>query len=144
MGALEARPPGCAPGTTARPEHLAQVERGSPRRVPGTQASGPCTLGEATSWAILWRRAQLRSACPRRGGQPPVSASPQRFFHTRLREKGSSGRRPHGRSGPRPGPVSRPPLAPQAVRAWQSLWPAPPTLCTPQPLRQPESSARPC
>jgi len=71
MGALEARPPGCAPGPTARPEHLAQVGRASPRCVPGTQASGPCTLGEATSWAILWRRAQLRSACPGTGDSFP-------------------------------------------------------------------------
>jgi len=56
-------------------------------------------------------------------GQPPRKCQPSAFFHTRLREKGSNGRRPHDRSGPRPGPVSRPPLAPQAVRAWQSLWP---------------------
>jgi len=62
---------------------------------------------------------------PRHGRQPPVSASPQRFSTQGYVEKGNgNGRRPHGRSGPRPGPVSRPPPAPQAVRAWQSLWPA--------------------
>jgi len=64
---------------------------------------------------------------PRHGGQPPVSASTQRFSTQGYVVKGSSnGRRPHGRSGPRPGPVSRPSLAPQAVRAWQSLWSVPP------------------
>jgi len=41
----------------------------------------------------------------RHGGQPPVSASPQRFSTQGYVEKGSSsGRRPHDRSGPRPGP----------------------------------------
>jgi len=61
---------------------------------------------------------------PQARGQPPVSASPQRFSTQGYVEKGnSSGKRPHGRSWPRPGPVSRPPLAPQVVRAWQSLWP---------------------
>jgi len=35
------------------PEHLAHLGLASPRRVPGTQALGPCTLGEAASWAIL-------------------------------------------------------------------------------------------
>jgi len=43
---------------------------------------------------------------PQARGQSPVSASPKRFSTQRYVVKGSSGRRPHGRLGPRPGPVS--------------------------------------
>jgi len=36
--------------------------------VPGTEGAGrDRVLLEATSWATLWRRAQLRSACPSHG-----------------------------------------------------------------------------
>jgi len=52
---------------------------------------------------------------PQARGTASRKCQPSAFFHTRLHGKGSSsGRRPHGRSGPRPGPVSRPrsPLRP--------------------------------
>jgi len=38
--------------------------------IPRTEGAGRGRVLEATSWATLWRRAQLRSACPSHGDTP--------------------------------------------------------------------------
>jgi len=62
-----------------RPSQLAVADTTGPitwagraPRVPGTEGAGRGRLLEAAGWATLWRRAQLRSACPSRRTRPTL------------------------------------------------------------------------